>query len=353
VRRSPLVPEHLRSAYLGLRLDVQVEGELLSAVEAVQRLSPPLTVITAINPWIDRLAEPLKTARLAEVRTAFSDRGLVTHECGATSAAGAAFPGWAVEGLQQRAARKVGRQLEKGVVFHVTKDEIRLLGCSFPWTLERPMTGSAPPSTSGKTLSEAMRDTFAVTIEPSFKRAAMPGWNYEHRLELPCPVCGEQVLDVFGADLISKSGAPCRATAFLCLTCEAARLPHEVPGEYRVYNDCLRTLATAKRDADRDGRTERNHWAYVIELKDGVGAREGGLPWIYVGQTSKTPEERLEQHLAGGINTSTWVHRYGIKLRPDLYERQPILRSDDEAEAYEQYLAARLRAKGYPVKGGH
>jgi hypothetical protein len=336
-----------------MRLDVRVESELLSVVEAVQRLSPPLTVVTGINPWIDRLAAPLKTASLAAVGTAFRGQGLTPNASRVTSAAGVTFPGWAAEGLQQRAARKLGRQLEKGAVFHVTKDEIRLLGCSFPWTLKRPITGSLARSTSVKTLTKAVRDTFAVTIDPSFKRAAMPGWNYEHRLELPCPMCGEQRLDVFGADLASKSGAPCRATAFLCLTCKAARLPHDVPSEYRTYNECLRNLALASRDADRYGLTERSHWAYVIELKDSVGPREGSLPWIYIGETSTTPEKRFAQHLAGGIKASRSVHRHGHKLRPDLYETQPILRSDDEAEAYEQYLAARLRANGYPVKGGH
>jgi hypothetical protein len=351
--RSPLVPEHLRSAYLGMRVDVQVEGEWLSAGEAVQRLSPPLTVITAINPWIDHLAEPLKAARLAALRTAFVDRGLVPRECRATSAAGAAFPGWAAEGLQQRAARKLGRQLEKGVVFHLTGDEIRLLGCSFRWRRERPIVGWVPPSgPSAKTLSAAMHATFAVTIEPSFKRAAMPGWIYEHRLELPCPVCGEQPLEVFGANLTSRSGAPCRATAFLCCTCGDARLPHAVPAEYRAYNDCLRNLATAKRDADQSGLTERSHWVYAIELKDSVGARQGDLPWVYVGETTKTPEKRFDEHCAG-VRESGAVYHHGLKLRPDLYKDQPILRSEDEAKAYEKYLWTRLQAEGYSVKGGH
>ena len=37
----------------------------------------------------------------------------------------------------------------------------------------------------------------------------------------------------------------------------------------------------------------------------------------------------------------------------DLYEDQPILRSYDEGRSYEAYLASRLHAQGYPVKGGH
>src|SRR5262249_34764106 len=155
-----------------------------------------------------------KAASLGAVGTAFRNKGLPPNAGGVPSAASVTFPGWAAEGLQQRAAGKVGRQLATGADLPVTKATIRLLGRSLPWTLKRPIAGSLARSTSVKTLSKAVRDMFAVTIDPSFKRAAMPGWNYENRLELPCPVCGEQRLDVFGADLTSKSGAPCRATAF-------------------------------------------------------------------------------------------------------------------------------------------
>ena len=331
-------------------LEIRVDGDLVSAAAAIQRLTPPLTVITGINPWIDRLPEQVREARLEALRGAFIDRGLVPRECWATSAAGATFAGWAAEGLQLRAARKFGRQLKKGVVFHLTEDRLRVIGCSFPWELKRPL-GGIRPSKPGKTLVDATRDRFGFAIEMGFKRAAMRGWDYEHTLERPCPTCEKQ-LEVFGADLTSRAGTPCRATSFLCRTCKVARLPHQVPGEYRELNQCLRNLATAKRDADRAGRTEPNHWAYVIELKDEVGVRTGNLPWIYVGESAKSPEERFAEHRAG-IRDSGVVHRHWLKLRPDLYEGHPILRSDDEAEAYEKLLATRLCAEGYSIKGGH
>ena len=54
-----------------------------------------------------------------------------------------------------------------------------------------------------------------------------------------------------------------------------------------------------------------------------------------------------------GIKYSRYVRRYGLGLRPDLYEDQPILRTHDEGQTYEAYLASRLRAQGYAVKGGH
>lgn len=97
---------------------------------------------------------------------------------------------------------------------------------------------------------------------------------------------------------------------------------------------------------------------YVIELHDAVGARERpDRPWVYVGLTSKTPEERFEEHRTGartrrGPLFSRVVHRHGLRLRPDLYEREPVRYSFEDGRTAEEALAERLRRKGYSVKGG-
>ena len=57
---------------------------------------------------------------------------------------------------------------------------------------------------------------------------------------------------------------------------------------------------------------------YVINLSDAVGPRVGPHRWVYVGQTSKTPEERLQEHLAG-IHSSKWVRNFGEDLNYRLY----------------------------------
>ena len=61
---------------------------------------------------------------------------------------------------------------------------------------------------------------------------------------------------------------------------------------------------------------DRTVWrVYVIELSDDVGPRATPtLPWVYVGQTSNTPEERFRQHRDGARNakgaiSSKWPHR--------------------------------------------
>jgi hypothetical protein len=97
---------------------------------------------------------------------------------------------------------------------------------------------------------------------------------------------------------------------------------------------------------------------YVIELDKAVKDIPGfsavnpdynpEKPCVYVGQTAKTPEDRFSQHLAGN-RANRYVRDHGQKLKPKLYERHNPLPTRTEAEEKEQWLAERLRAKGYGV----
>ncbi len=98
---------------------------------------------------------------------------------------------------------------------------------------------------------------------------------------------------------------------------------------------------------------------YVIELDDAVGPRKRpDRPWVYVGETSRTPEERFEQHRSQARNQngplySRVVARHALHLRPDLYDPERVLFTRDEARKAERALAERLARQGYSVKGGH
>jgi hypothetical protein len=97
---------------------------------------------------------------------------------------------------------------------------------------------------------------------------------------------------------------------------------------------------------------------YVIELDKEVlknssfrnanPAYNKSKPCVYVGQTAKTPEERFAQHLTG-IRSGRFVKQFGLRLKPKLYEKHNSMASREEAEAKEQWLAERLRKKGYGV----
>lgn len=104
---------------------------------------------------------------------------------------------------------------------------------------------------------------------------------------------------------------------------------------------------------------------YVIELSRKVFTEDtkfraanpqfnGVLQCLYVGMTSKTPQERFRQHKTGYRNakghklSANIVERYGLYLRPTLYQHIGPL-SREEALEVEKGLTLELRRKGYAV----
>lgn len=99
------------------------------------------------------------------------------------------------------------------------------------------------------------------------------------------------------------------------------------------------------------------HKIYVIELDKQVLEKRkfreanpdyvAGSPCVYVGMTSKTPEERFEQHKSS-YKSSRIVKQFGIRLKPRQYQSlNPMSR--DEATEMEFEKARRLRKKGWGV----
>jgi predicted GIY-YIG superfamily endonuclease len=106
---------------------------------------------------------------------------------------------------------------------------------------------------------------------------------------------------------------------------------------------------------------------YVIELSKRVFTENtkfraanpqfnGVLECLYVGMTSKTPQERLKQHKTGYVNkkghklSANIVQKYGRYLRPSLYDHinvKPMNRQ--QALIMEEKLAWELRRQGYAV----
>ena len=99
------------------------------------------------------------------------------------------------------------------------------------------------------------------------------------------------------------------------------------------------------------------HNIYVIELDKQVLEKKKfreanpddvkGRPCVYVGMTSKTPEERFEQHKSG-YKSSRIVKQFGLRLKPRQYQSLNPMSRDDAAEM-EFEKARRLRKKGWGV----
>ena len=105
---------------------------------------------------------------------------------------------------------------------------------------------------------------------------------------------------------------------------------------------------------------------YVVELSKKVFTENakfrnanpqfnGVLECLYVGMTSKTPKERYQQHKTGYKNkkgykiSSNIVEKYGLYLRPSLYNHIKPLSSRQEALKMEKTLALELRRQRYAV----
>lgn len=105
---------------------------------------------------------------------------------------------------------------------------------------------------------------------------------------------------------------------------------------------------------------------YVVELSKKVFTENrrfreanpqfnGVLQCLYVGMTSKNPKERFQQHKTGYRNkkgykiSSNIVQKYGMYLRPSLYNHILPLHTREEALRMEEALALSLRRQRYAV----
>lgn len=90
------------------------------------------------------------------------------------------------------------------------------------------------------------------------------------------------------------------------------------------------------------------HSVYVILLHN--SARRD--PWgLYVGQTSRDPDWRFDQHKSG-YKASKAVRRFGVRLLPGLSQHLNPLRQWEAVEL-EAALAEAFRSAGLWVEGGH
>jgi len=131
-------------------------------------------------------------------------------------------------------------------------------------------------------------------------------------------------------------------------------------GPFLRQDEARRELRVAVRCLKGEGYTvnrDTRVWTvYVIEL-DPKGSKDPGKGFVYVGETSKTPEERFQEHIKGKRNKrgrlySRLVRKYGQRLRPDL---APETRYFDAAssKAAEKRWARKMKDEGYKVVGGH
>lgn len=109
-----------------------------------------------------------------------------------------------------------------------------------------------------------------------------------------------------------------------------------------------------------------SYQVYVVELNKRVFSENrkfreanpqfnGVLECLYVGMSSKTPQERFKQHKTGakskkGVKIAAHlVEKYGLYLRPSLFAHIDPVSSRIKAIALEEQLALELRRNKYAV----
>jgi hypothetical protein len=100
-----------------------------------------------------------------------------------------------------------------------------------------------------------------------------------------------------------------------------------------------------------------HYHVYVVELSDRVWnlARfrranpdwKLGKPFVYVGMTGLDPDVRFDKHKAG-IQASSYVRDYGLRLLPALYEKYNPM-PYEAAREMEVELGIALRKQGFGV----
>ena len=118
-----------------------------------------------------------------------------------------------------------------------------------------------------------------------------------------------------------------------------------------------RTTADTPAPARATKRRRPHYHVYVIELSPDVLLLArfrkcnpnyvDGKPCVYVGMTGLDPDVRFDKHMAG-IQSNSYVRRYGLRLLPDLYEGfNPM--SNQDAVAREVEVGIDLRSAGFGV----
>ena len=135
-------------------------------------------------------------------------------------------------------------------------------------------------------------------------------------------------------------------------------LQNLVKGTYLAILHPIAEIMTKRTKKETKRASPKDRSVYVIKLdskilnkgyflKENLN-RDPSKPCVYVGMTSKTPEERFAIHLSDHLHSSPKVRKFGVALMPELYQDlNPLTR--EEVEDMEKKLAEDLRSQGYAV----
>ena len=99
-------------------------------------------------------------------------------------------------------------------------------------------------------------------------------------------------------------------------------------------------------------RSKPVYTVYIVELDRTCVRVPCAFAPLYVGQTAHSPEERFDQHKAGGKLAAGKPHRFGVRLRYDIMKGIGPFKTRKESEAAEMAVASALEKRGHRVFWG-
>ena len=91
---------------------------------------------------------------------------------------------------------------------------------------------------------------------------------------------------------------------------------------------------------------------YIVNLVDDPAPDLAPGKWVYVGETSKTPEERFDEH-KNGTRDNKAAREYGRDLNYELMKDISQVRFRQDSKWLEADTGEKLRSRGYVVEGAH
>lgn len=144
----------------------------------------------------------------------------------------------------------------------------------------------------------------------------------------------------------------------------AKRILHQFSsGPFKNKNLARKAKVKTQRELSANGYTvnrDQTIWSvYVIEM-DQQQSPDPSRPYVYVGETTLTPEERFKQHIEGGTNKRGTIKLHSTKrrhlmkkLRYDLFPPDNISFTRAQSVQAEQRWIRHLKSLNYQVEGGH
>jgi len=343
-----VTPRLLREAYLATEVEVFVEGRWISGEKTASAISGPIFVLTGWNPWSrPKSRQENASFNLALEAAIYDEGGWLYPAVGRSPDGEWSEESFAVTGISRRTARRLGRQFGQHAIFQLSRNELIVRGSVSNWfETYSYRSNQTSLNVRDQSLKSLLAKSRAKRRQGQIALIKSVGWFEVDGTGLPCLSC-DAPLTACVREFWSGDGDIHAASVWMCGDEEKVFVETDVVDEYVRTTDRRRRYLDAMRDADRSSKGQGRYSVYVIQLESSTGEK----PDLYVGQTTKTVEERFSEHQSG-VRTSSKISERAVKLRMDLIPEKPVLRTKAEAETYEAWLAEWLRSHGYKVLGG-